>query len=68
MANLTYDLSRSQSLGSGWIAQLRQSLASYGLYRQTLGELQALTDRELADLGLSRLSIRQVAYESVYGR
>ena len=33
----------------------------------TLDELAALNDRELADLGISRLSIRDIAHESVYG-
>jgi uncharacterized protein YjiS (DUF1127 family) len=51
----------------GWFARARQALADYSLYRQTLAELESLNDRELRDLGLSRLSIRDVAYDSVYG-
>jgi uncharacterized protein YjiS (DUF1127 family) len=67
MANTTtYELN-STAVASGWIAQMRKSWADYALYRRTLGELMALNDRELRDLGLSRLSIREVAYDSVYG-
>lgn len=52
---------------SGLWARLSKRLADHQLYRQTLDELAALTDRDLADLGLSRLQIREVAHESVYG-
>jgi uncharacterized protein YjiS (DUF1127 family) len=51
----------------GLLDRLRQSVARYREYRSTYEELNALTDRELADLGLSRLNIRDVARESVYG-
>ncbi len=51
----------------GFFARLGHAIADYRLYRRTLGELEALSDRELRDLGLSRFSIRQVAYDSVYG-
>ena len=53
--------------GHGLFAGLRRAFGDYRLYRQTLGELEGLSDRELRDLGLSRLSIREVAYDSVYG-
>ena len=52
---------------SGLFARFRAALADWRLYRATLDELRALNDRELADLGLSRHSIRDIAYESVYG-
>ena len=51
----------------GLLAGVRRAFTDYRLYRQTLAELETLSDRELRDLGLSRLSIRQVAYDSVYG-
>ena len=38
------------------------------VYSRTVTELNALTDRELADLGISRLSIPQVAREAAYGK
>ena len=36
-------------------------------YLRTLYELECSSDRELADLGFSRLSIKEIAYESAYG-
>jgi uncharacterized protein YjiS (DUF1127 family) len=60
---LTYDLGE----GFGPFARLRRALSDYRLYRKTFGELDALSDRELADLGISRLSVREIARESVYG-
>lgn len=53
---------------AGLVARLRDGLAAYRVYRKTLGELAALTDRELADLGISRFNIAEVARGAVYGR
>lgn len=64
----TYDFGRTETAGfSGLWARVSKALADYRIYRQTLDELEALNDRELADLGLSRLQVRDVAYDSVYG-
>lgn len=52
---------------SGFLGRLRKSYADYRLYRRTLNELHGLSNRELNDLGLSSFSLRQVAYDSVYG-
>ena len=52
---------------SGLWARMSKRLADHRLYVRTLDELDALSDRDLADLGLSRLQIREVARESVYG-
>jgi uncharacterized protein YjiS (DUF1127 family) len=62
----TFDTTHARG-GHGFFAGVRKAFADYRLYRQTLAELDALSNRELRDLGLSRLSIRQVAYDSVYG-
>jgi uncharacterized protein YjiS (DUF1127 family) len=51
----------------GLFARLRRSFADYRKYLVTFDELNALTDRELADLGLSRLNVRDVARSAVYG-
>jgi uncharacterized protein YjiS (DUF1127 family) len=48
-------------------ARLRLSFADYREYLATYGELNALSDRELADIGLSRLNVGDVAREAVYG-
>jgi uncharacterized protein YjiS (DUF1127 family) len=66
---MTYELETTRAPGlAGWLARTRKALDDRRLYRRTLDELSALSDRELADLGLSRLSVRDIAYESVYGR
>lgn len=54
-----------------WLRHLaevtRQDLAQYRLYRRTVAELRELSNRELADLGLNRSMVRQVAIDAVYG-
>ena len=62
---------RSAGLGQR-IAALRVSLteraAKNKIYRSTYNELQALTDRDLADLGLSRSMIKRIAIEASEAR
>jgi uncharacterized protein YjiS (DUF1127 family) len=48
-------------------ARLQQAFADYRKYRKIYEELDALSDRELSDLGLSRHSIPDVASAAVYG-
>lgn len=38
------------------------------IYTRTVAELNSLTDRELADLGISRLGIAEIAREAAYGK
>jgi uncharacterized protein YjiS (DUF1127 family) len=38
------------------------------IYTRTVAELNALSDRELGDLGISRLSIPEIAHEAAYGK
>ena len=38
------------------------------VYAQTVAELSALTDRELADLGIARASIEAIAHEAAFGK
>ena len=52
---------------TGIFPRLRQSFADHRKYLATYDELNALSDRGLADLGLSRLNVRDVAREAVYG-
>lgn len=64
---------RSTRLGLGdRLAEIRRDLAeawrAHRVYRQTLAELQGLSDRELADLGLNRAMLKSVAYEATYGK
>lgn len=46
---------------------LRARYAQYKIFRSTLNELQGLSGRELADIGLSRSEVTRVAYEAAYG-
>ncbi|WP_371811903.1 DUF1127 domain-containing protein [Ruegeria sp. R13_0] len=46
------------------IEAAKTRFARYRLYRQTVAELSALSDRELADLGLSRAMIRGLARQA----
>ncbi len=47
---------------------IRAQFAQRRLYRKTLAELQALDNRDLADIGLNRSMIRRVAHEAAYGK
>lgn len=49
------------------IETLRQRFHTYRQYRETVNGLSALSNRELADLGLHRSQIRAIALDSVYG-
>ncbi len=51
---------------SAFFRSLQDNWARYRVYRDTLKELERLSDRELDDLGLNALTIRQVAYEAAY--
>jgi uncharacterized protein YjiS (DUF1127 family) len=45
-------------------AELR---AQRSVYFRTLHELEHTSDRDLADIGISRLSIKEIAYVTAYG-
>jgi uncharacterized protein YjiS (DUF1127 family) len=71
MALLNATRSGSFSLGArvqATLAALQQSLNRRAVYRRTLRELNALSPRELADLGLHAALIEQVAHEAAYGK
>lgn len=53
---------------SGVLALTKASLARRAVFNQTVRELNTLTDRELADLGIARADIRAVAHEAAYGK
>ncbi len=50
------------------VEALRNAISRRKLYVRTLEELRTLSDRELADLGLSRSTIVDVAREAAYGK
>jgi uncharacterized protein YjiS (DUF1127 family) len=43
---------------------LKDRMARYKRYNRTIKELTFLSDRELADLGISRFDIRRIAREA----
>ncbi|MDG1377588.1 MAG: DUF1127 domain-containing protein [Yoonia sp.] len=49
------------------IADLRAARAKRAAYDATLRALSEMTDKDLADIGVSRLSIRDIALKAAYG-
>lgn len=71
MANL-HD-TRALRIGLGeriaaFVAELRLALHRRTVYLRTLRELNALSDRDLADLGIHASMIRRIALEAAYGK
>lgn len=56
------------ALPLSWISELVEAfklrIAYRAAYMSTFNELNAMTDRELADIGISRLVIRETAREA----
>ena len=52
---------------AGMRAELADAAAKRKVYRTTLTELQSLSARDLADLGIAPSSIEEIAYEAAYG-
>ena len=56
----------------GFLAELKDlvltAIQTRRVYARTVAELNALTDREQNDLGISRLSIPAIAREAAYGK
>lgn len=50
------------------VGRLSEQYRRYRVYRQTIGELNALNDRDLADLGIHRSAIPSIALDAAYGR
>ncbi len=53
---------------NGLMARIVEAVAARKVYRTTLTELQALDNRDLTDLGISRSMIKSIAYEAAYGK
>lgn len=66
MANIAANTEFARPAGFGFFSDLSKAFADWRLYRRTLAELQGMSDRDLADLGVSRLSIRDIAFDAVY--
>lgn len=52
---------------SGALETVKRRYEQHRVYRQTVRELSELSDRALADLGVSRSMIKALARESAYG-
>ncbi|MDC0736841.1 DUF1127 domain-containing protein [Cognatishimia sp. SS12] len=50
------------------LTKLIEKFGQYRLYKQTVAELSMLSNRDLADLGISRSGIKGLALETVYGK
>jgi uncharacterized protein YjiS (DUF1127 family) len=61
-------LLRNGSPISGIIAAARLALQRRAVYSRTMRELQALSDRDLSDLGIHRAMIAEIAREAAYGK
>lgn len=57
----SFDLKASINL---FLDALKERVARNAVYRQTVSELSACSDRELADLGFHRSEIRRIAKEA----
>lgn len=53
---------------SALVKSVMDSLARRRIYRQTVRELNALSTRELADLGIHRSMITRIALEAAYAK
>ena len=49
------------------IQHMQENRARRVIYRQTVRELNALTNRDLADLGISRAMTTRLAHEAAWG-
>jgi uncharacterized protein YjiS (DUF1127 family) len=48
----------------GWTHGLLEAIRRHRVYLKTVAELEALNDRELADIGISRLNVRDIARDA----
>ena len=71
MAFITETFSGSTTLSERFAA-LRENFATARaqrkIYTTTVAELDALSNRDLADLGLNRSMINSIAFEAAYGK
>ena len=47
--------------------RMQENRARRAIYRQTVRELSALSNRELTDLGISRGTIHRLAHDAAWG-
>ncbi|MCZ0964414.1 DUF1127 domain-containing protein [Paracoccus benzoatiresistens] len=67
----TYNAAASLGFAGRLIAaiqRMQENRARRVIYRQTVRELNALTNRDLADLGIHRTMITRLAQEAAWGK
>lgn len=62
----TYGITLAQRF-TALLENVAAARAQRKVYTATVNELDNLTNRELADLGLTRASIKSIAFEAAYG-
>jgi uncharacterized protein YjiS (DUF1127 family) len=50
------------------LQSVKAAMSRRAIYTQTVRELNALSPRELADLGIARSQIGEIAHEAAYGK
>lgn len=53
---------------AAFVKSIKLAAQRRAIYDQTVRELNGLTNRELADLGIARLNIEDVARAAAYGK
>ena len=71
MANVNATLSAPTGLIGrlqAYVATLKEAARRRDVFRRTVRELNALSDREMSDLGIARIQVEDVAREAAYGK
>lgn len=68
MAHIAENIGKASGRGLlvGGFARLADAFSRRRVYKRTYAELNALTSRELDDLGISRSMISRLAYEAAF--
>lgn len=61
-------IERLLSNASRTLKNTADRLATHRVYKTTLAEMQVLSDRELADLGLHRSELKRIAWDAATAR
>lgn len=64
---LGFVFERASHWVDGVSASISEARAKRAVYDRTLKELSAMSDRDLADLGIARCDARSIAHEAAYG-
>lgn len=69
MANIAYTAQNASLMTRlrAVVATVQENWALYKEYNKTFGELAALSDRDLSDIGIARADIADIARAHVYG-